>query len=123
MCLVAWIGTALFVQVVGLLAMNMAGLEAHALTLRGPLLLVTFVLFATTILAELALLRLTMMMTTIAVVALSVQPVALGLIGEMAHLERISLLQLLAHLAPCFCSNLFELIALEASIILTSLVD
>ena len=122
-CLVARVGMALFVRVVGVLAVNTAGLEALALTLRGTLLVVVFVVVATAVVAELALLVSTMMTMTIVVSALSVQPVALALIGEMAHLARVLLLQLLAHLAPCFCLNLFELMALEASIVLVSLVD
>jgi hypothetical protein len=128
MCLIAWIGTALFVLVVGVLAVNTAGLEALALALRGALLVVAFVVvmlvvIATAVVAKLALLASTMMMTMIIVVALSVRAVALALISEMAHLARVLLLQLLAHLAPCFCSNLFKLMALEAFIVLTSLVD
>ncbi len=105
------------------LAVNTAGLEVLALALRGTLLVVAFVIVATAIVAELALLALTMITRTIVVVASSVQPVALALIGEMAHFERVLLLQLLAHLTPCFCSNLFELMALEASIVLMSLLD
>jgi hypothetical protein len=123
MHLVARVGMALFVQVVGMLVVNTAGLEALALALRGTLLVVACVAVATAIVVELALLASTMMTTRIVVVASSVQPVALVLIGEMAHLAHILLLQLLAHLASCFCSNFFELMALEASIVLTSLVD
>jgi hypothetical protein len=60
--------------------------------LRGTPFVVAFVVVATAVIAELALLALTMMMTMIVVVTLSVQPVALALIGEMAHLARVSLL-------------------------------
>jgi hypothetical protein len=52
-CLVARVGTALFIRVVGALAVNTAGLEALALALRGTLLVVAFVVVATTIVAEL----------------------------------------------------------------------
>jgi hypothetical protein len=107
MCLVALIGMALFVQVVGVLAANTAGLEVLALALGLTLLVVAFVVVVTAIIAELALLALTMMTTMIIDVASSVQPVALALIGEMAHLTCLSLLQLLVHLGPCFHSNLF----------------
>ncbi len=72
MHLVARVGMALFVQVVGVLAVNTAGLEAFALVLRGTLLVVAFVVVATAIVAELALLALTTMMTTIVVVASSI---------------------------------------------------
>jgi hypothetical protein len=121
--LVAWVGMALFVQVVGVLTMNTAGLKALAIVLWGTLLVFAFVVIATTIVVELALLMSTMMTTRIVVIALSVKPVALALIEEMAHLPRILLLHLLAHLAPCFHLNFFELMALEGSIVLTSLVD
>ncbi len=123
MCLVVWVGTALFVQVVGVLAVNTAGLEALALALRGTLLVIAFFVVTTAVIAELALLASTMMTMTLDVITSSVQPVALALIREMACLARILLLQLLVHLLPCFHSNLFELMALEASIILTSLVN
>jgi hypothetical protein len=63
------------------------------------------------------------MTTAIVVVTLSVQPIALVLIGKMAHIARILLLQLLAHLAPRLCLNLCKLMVLEASVVLTSLVD
>ncbi len=123
--LVARVGMAFFVQVVGVLAVNMAGLEALALVLRGALLVVAFVVIATAVVAELALLALTMMTTTIVIVPSSVRPVAIALISKMAHLARVLLLQLLAHLTPCFCStfSIFKLMVLEASIVLTSLVD
>jgi hypothetical protein len=111
-------GMALFERLVGVLAVNTAGLEALALVLRGTLLVDMFVVVATAVVAELALLALTMMTTRrIVVVVSSVQPVALVLIGEMGHLARVSLLQLLAHLPPRFRMNLFELMALEASIV------
>jgi hypothetical protein len=122
-CLVARVGMALFVRVVGVLAVNTAGLEALALTLRGTLLVVVFIVIAAALVAELALLTSTMMNTTIVVVALCLRPVALVLIEQMAHLACVLLLQLLAHLTLCFCLNLFKLVALEASIVLTSLLD
>jgi hypothetical protein len=121
--LVVQVGMALLVQVVGVLAVNMAGLEALAPALRGTLLVIAFVVVATAVIAELELLTLTMMAMTIVVVASSIQPVALALISKMAHLARVLLLQLLVHLAPRFHSNLYKLMALEASIVLTSLVD
>ncbi len=106
-----------------MLTVNMAGLEALALVLRGILLVVTFVIVATAVVAKLVLLASTMMTTTIVIVASSILPVALALIGKMAHLALELLLQLLAHLVPCFHQNLFELMALEASIVLMSPVD
>jgi hypothetical protein len=121
--LVAHIGTSHFVLVVGVLTMNTAGLEALALVLRGTLLVVASVVVATAVIAKLALLASTMRMMTIDVIASSVQSVALALIGKMAHLARISLLQLLAYLAPCFRSNRSKLMAFKASIFFTSLVD
>ncbi len=121
--LVARVGMAFFVQVVGVLAVNTTGLEVLALALRGTLLVIAFVVVVTTIVAEIVLLLSTMMTTRIVIVAPSIRPVALALIGEMAHLVCVLLLQLPAHLAPCFCSNLFELMVLEARIVLTSLMD
>jgi hypothetical protein len=70
--LVAQIGTALFVRVVGVLAVNTAELEALSLVLRGALLVVMFVVIMAAIVAELALLTSTMMMTIIVVVTLSI---------------------------------------------------
>jgi hypothetical protein len=46
-----------------------------------------------------------------------------ALAGEMTHLERILFFQLAAHLALHFCLNLFELMALQAPIVLTSLLN
>jgi hypothetical protein len=98
MHLVARIGTALLVMVVGMLAMDATGLEVLALALRGTLLVVAFVFNATAIVAELVLLASAMMtmMTIITVVASGVQPVAHGLVGGMAYLACISLFLLAA---------------------------
>jgi hypothetical protein len=74
------------------LTVNTAGLEALALALRGTLHDNAFVIIATAIVAELALLALTMMTMAIVVVASSVQPVAPALIGKMVHLARVLLL-------------------------------
>ncbi len=70
--LVAQVGMALFVRVVGMLAVNTAGLEALALALRETLLVVVFVVVVTTVVTELALLTSTMMTTTIVIVVWSV---------------------------------------------------
>jgi hypothetical protein len=107
----------------GVIAANTAGLEALALMPRGTLLVIAFVVVATAVVAELAMLASTKMTPTTIIVASSVRPVALVLIGKMVHPTRVLLLQLLAHLTPCFRLKLFELMALEASIILTSFVD
>jgi hypothetical protein len=69
---------------------------------------------------------LTLAMLTIAIVAVvvsSIQPMASALAGKMAQLVGVLFFQLAAHLAICLCSNLFEVMALQASIVLMSLVD
>jgi hypothetical protein len=61
-----------------------AGLEALVLACGGSLLVVVLVVATTAIVVELVLLALAMLMVTIvAVVALSIQPVAPALVGKM----------------------------------------
>jgi hypothetical protein len=55
---------ALFKRVVGVLAVNTAGLESLALMLRGTLLVVPFFVIVTAVIAGLAVLASTMMTTT-----------------------------------------------------------
>jgi hypothetical protein len=61
MHLVAWVGTALLVQVLGMLAMDATGLEVLVFALGGTLPVIVFVVAVTAIIAELALLTLAML--------------------------------------------------------------
>jgi hypothetical protein len=61
-CLIAWVGTALFVQVLGVLAVDATGLEVLVFALWGTLPVVAVVV-VTAIIAELVLLASAMLMT------------------------------------------------------------
>jgi hypothetical protein len=87
---------ALFVQVLGMLAMDATGLEVLVFALRRTLPVNTLVIAATAVVLELALLMLAMLTTMVATIALIVQPVAPTLVGEKTLLMRISFLQLTA---------------------------
>jgi hypothetical protein len=65
---------ALFVQVLGMLAMDATGLEVHVFALGGTLPVVAFVLAATAIVAELVLLALAMLTTMVTTVTLVIRP-------------------------------------------------
>ncbi len=71
-CLIAQVGMALFVQVLGVLAVDATGLEVLVFALRGTLPVVGFVAAVTAIIAELVLHALAMLMTMVAAVALIV---------------------------------------------------
>jgi hypothetical protein len=96
MHLVVWVGTALLVQVLGMLAMDATGLEVLVFVLSGTLPVVAFVITATAIVVELTMLASAMLTTMVTAVALIVQPVAPMLVGEKAFLMRILFLQLAA---------------------------
>jgi hypothetical protein len=100
MCLVAQIGTTLFVGVVGMLAMDATGLEVLVLTLGGTLPVVALVVAVTAIVAELVLLASAMMtmMTIVVIVLSSVQPVAPALVKDVVYLALILFFQLVAQL-------------------------
>ncbi len=85
-CLILRVGTALFVRVLGVLAVDATGLEVLVFVLGGTLPVVAFALAATAIVTELVLLALAMLMTMVAAVASIVQPVAPTLVGEKALL-------------------------------------
>jgi hypothetical protein len=89
MQVVAWIGTALFVWVFGMLAVDATGLEVFVFVLGGNLPVVALVVAATAVVVEPVLLAL-------AIVASIVQPVAPKLVGDMGYLTRILFFQLLA---------------------------
>jgi hypothetical protein len=71
-CLIAQIGTALFIQVLGVLAGDATGFEVLVFALRGTLPVVVFVVAMTAIITELVLLVLAMLTTMVAAVALIV---------------------------------------------------
>jgi hypothetical protein len=74
--LVAQIGMALFLQVLGMLAVDATGLEVLVFALGGTLPVVAFVVTTTVVIAELVLLALAMMTRMVAAVVSIVQPVA-----------------------------------------------
>jgi hypothetical protein len=71
-CLIARVGTALFVRVLGVLAGDTTGLEVLVFVLGGTLPVIAFVIAATGVIAELALLASAMLTTMVAAVALIV---------------------------------------------------
>jgi hypothetical protein len=71
-CLIARVGTTLFVRVLELLAMDATGLEVLIFALGGTLPVVAFIVAATAAVAELALLASAMLTMTVATVALIV---------------------------------------------------
>jgi hypothetical protein len=81
------------------------------------------VVIASTAVAKLGVLTLTIVLAMIAIVALHVQPVAPALVSKTVQLTCVSLLQLLAHLMFCFRTNFLEPMVLQAAISLTSLMD
>jgi hypothetical protein len=95
-CLIARVGTALFVQVLGLLAVDATGLEVLVFVLRGTLPVIAFVVATTAIVAELALLALAMLTMMVAAVASIVQPVVPTLVREKVLLTPYLFLQLVA---------------------------
>jgi hypothetical protein len=87
---------ALFVRVLGVLAVDGIGLEVLVFALGGTLPVVAFVVAMTAVITELALLALAMLTMMVAAVASIVQPVAPTLVGEKALLTPQSVLQLAA---------------------------
>jgi hypothetical protein len=96
LCLIVQVGMALFVQVLGVLAMNATGLEVLVFALGGTLPVVAFIVTATAFIAELALLASDMLTTIVAAVTWIVKSVAPTLVGEKALLTCISFLHLMA---------------------------
>jgi hypothetical protein len=80
--------------------------------LGGALLVFFPVVNASTTVMKLGVLTPTIALAMIAFIASCVQPVAPALVGKMAQLERVSLLQLLMQLTLCFCVNLLNLMVL-----------
>jgi hypothetical protein len=94
MCLIAWIGGTLFIRLLGVLVMDATGLEVLVFALGGTLPVVAFVVIATAVVAELALLASAMLRTMVAAITLIVQPVTPMLVREKGFLMRILFLQL-----------------------------
>ncbi len=67
-CLIAWVGTALFVRVLGMFAVDATGLEVLVFALRGSLPVDAFVVTVTAFVAELALLALAMLTMMVAAI-------------------------------------------------------
>ncbi len=125
--LVAWIGTALFVQVLSIFAVHVTGLEILVRALVGTLLVILLVVVASPTIMKLGVLSSTLALTMIAVINLwllrwlarwrSLQAYhstnTWSLVGgEMAQLAHVSLHQLLMQLMICFCTNLLDPMAL-----------
>jgi hypothetical protein len=71
-CLIARVGTAVFVRVLGVLAVDATGLKVLVFTLGGTLPVVAFVVAAIAVIVELALLASAMLPKMVAAVALIV---------------------------------------------------
>jgi hypothetical protein len=85
-CLIARVGMALFVQVLGVLAVDATGLEVLFFMLGGTLPVIASVVAATAIIPELALPALAMLTTMVAAIALIIQSEAPMLVREKALL-------------------------------------
>ncbi len=92
-CLIVQIGTALFVQVLVVLAMDATGLRVLSFVPGGTLPVVAFVVAPAAVVAKLALLASSMLVATVTSI---VQPVAPTLVGEKTLLMPILILHLAA---------------------------
>jgi hypothetical protein len=111
--LVARILVALIVGVVGVISMQVARLEALVLAPWGTLLVILLVVAASAAITKLGALAPTVVTSTMrAIIPLCVQPAALALVGKVAQLALVPLLQIVAHLTLCFGSNPLKLVAL-----------
>ncbi len=109
----AWVGTAFFVRVLSIFAVHTAGLEILVRALGGALLDVLLVVVASATATKLGgVLASTVVSTMIVVIALRMRPVTPALVGEVAQLMHVLLLQLMTQLTLCFCANLLDLMAL-----------
>jgi hypothetical protein len=95
-CLIARVDMELFVLVLGVLTVDATGLEVLVFALGETLPVVAFIVAATAIVAELALLGLAMLTTMVAAIASIIQPVAPTLVGKMMLPMCILFLQLAA---------------------------
>jgi hypothetical protein len=112
MFLVALIGMALFVQVLSIFAVHVTGLEVLVRVFGGGLLVVSQVVIVSATATKFGALALTVTLMMTVVIALRMQPVAPALVGEIAQLTRVLLLQLMTQLVLCFHANLLDLMAL-----------
>ncbi len=116
--LIARIGAALFVRVLWVLAMHVAGLKTLVLA-RGRTLLTARIVGASLVLATLA-----VIVSTMSVVALhAARPVGPALLRKMVELAIIALPKLMAHLALCVGSNFVKLAARNKAFAQAGVVD
>ncbi len=105
---IARVFAALFVRMLSVLTMHVAGLETLVLA-QGETLLTTRIVGAPLIFAMLTIFA----STTSVVASHAARSVGPALLQKMAELAIMSLLQLVAHLALCVGSNFLELTALS----------
>ena len=115
---IARIGAALFVGVLCLLAMHVAGLETLVLV-RGRTLLAARIVGASLVLATLTVVA----STTSAVASHAARPVGPALLRKMAELAIVMLPQLMAHLALRVGSNFVKLAARNKAFAQARVVD
>ena len=115
---IARIGAALFVGVLCVLTMHVAGLETLVLA-RGRTLLATYILGASLVLAALTLVG----TTTFVVASYAVQPGGPALLRIMTELAIVALLQLMAHLTLHVGLNFAELAAQNKAFTQARVVD
>ncbi len=115
---IARICAALFVGVLGVLTMHVAGLKTLVLA-RGETLLTARIVRALLILATLTVLA----STTSIVASHAARPVGPALLQKMTELAIIALPKLVAHLALCIGSNFVELAARNEAFAQAGVVD
>jgi hypothetical protein len=116
--LVARVCAALFIRVLGVPTMHVAGLNTLVLA-RGETLLTACIIGALLVFATLTILAL----TTSVVASHAAQSVGPALLQEMAELAIILLPKLVAHLALCIGSNLVKLTARDKAFPQAGVVD
>jgi hypothetical protein len=115
---IARIGVALFVGVLCILTMHVAGLETLVLA-RGRTLLAARIVGALLVLAMLTIVAL----TTSVVPSHAVRPVGPALLQKIANLAIVAIQQLMAHLTLCVGSNFVKLAARNKAFAQARVVD
>jgi hypothetical protein len=95
-----------FVWVLSIFAVHVTGLEILVRALGGTLLVVLLVVVASATVTKLGVLASTVALKMIAIFALHMWPVAPVLVGEMAQLTRVLILQLTTQLTLRVLANL-----------------
>ncbi len=116
--LIARIGAALFVGVLGILPMHVAGLKTLVLA-RGKTLLTAGIVGASPVLATLTVIA----STTSVVASHAARPVSPALLQKMAELAIVALPKLMAHLALRIGSNFVKLTARNKAFAQAGVVD